>query len=1183
MTSVGQLPVDNPLAIIPPDSESSPLSDLEKTEYVVTGAHPALEDEDEDAPTEEEKKTLQKIAGPVPWSAYIVCVFEFANMASYYGALAIFSNFIQRPLPLGGNGAGAPPVKTQETAGALGMGLVALNGITTMFRSATIPIGGGILGNMKYGRLKIIWMGTIAGFAGQILLVIASIPSVIQAGHGLAPFLIGVLVLSFANGFIKPKFVRFSIPSFSQFPIGSDIVPMIADQSTVKTQRIRVLPSDERVIEDPAITVQKLLHLYYWAINLGDFVTLGTSYAEKKVGFWLAFLIPAILYLIMPVCMIWVRRRLIIYPPKGSDMLNAIKVVKTVVSKGGVTGVFKGGDQFWDNAKPSVSSDPAASRWSWTDKFVDDLHTLVRACRVFLFLPIWYIADGGLNSALNSMASTMVTDGMPNDLLSTFNPISTCVSIPIYTYLLFPALRKMGINFSPVKRISTGLLIGVLVNIISAILQWKIYQTSPCGYYATNCEDGTGVAPISVWAIMPIYWLQPMGGILVSVSAYELAYDLTPPHMKGVVISVVFLMGAFSSAIVEICSPAFKDPTLIYPYVGVGAACLIASFCVWFFFHNLDKQDIDLHVDESPENLFGQTGRPSSAELKVPPEFRLQRVTRSSLLDNLPSRSLGFFSDIDSHLRIHRQTLADIIDVKRVYGPCIDSGGTIVGQGEPSVVAFLHRHLSEPLRVLVTALTRVPMLVEFNPSWRGTVVDLVHQRRRDQRTDIPFLHHGKEYLAQTQTEFKVFAAMRKIFRDLEKEFESSIRNSDGSQSWEFVWPIELISGSQYLMSDGTRGSLNDGVRALAQSWGYQSYRACDTLLMASDRAVMPLFRRTNTEMCLGFEGPSGDEPRNLLLPKAFAAVAIHLVRNRQGISALEWQESHPVVQESALRWFGDIADMLGEPPTEMAPNPNAASRQWALPNPAHAVSRQNRAPHTNASGTISRGDSNKSNPAQVSNSTRPSSIDGGSDGHPAGPLLSSHTISSYPKAGYATLVGTDSLSQVEMSNPGFVNRKYGTKRDGVDMALQAKFLGLMANNNLNVLWTPSAWTGCKTLRIGSPISVSDGATVYRGVWDGQHVLAKEASNSLQRDLLHDECEIYKLLEEEWGGAVPRPLAFAEIEGDELDDVQGGGDLKTLLVLTDEGDPIRTIRDDMQRTLPEVWNLLRRIHKLGMAS
>jgi POT family proton-dependent oligopeptide transporter len=36
-----------------------------------------------------------------------MCLIEFSERASYYGCKGPFNNFINRPLPIGGNGAGA--------------------------------------------------------------------------------------------------------------------------------------------------------------------------------------------------------------------------------------------------------------------------------------------------------------------------------------------------------------------------------------------------------------------------------------------------------------------------------------------------------------------------------------------------------------------------------------------------------------------------------------------------------------------------------------------------------------------------------------------------------------------------------------------------------------------------------------------------------------------------------------------------------------------------------------------------------------------------------------------------------------------------------------------------------------------------------------------------------------------
>ena len=52
-------------------------------------------------PTEAESKTLRRVAGTLPLVSFSLCLVEFAERASYYGAKTVFSNFIQFPLPEG--------------------------------------------------------------------------------------------------------------------------------------------------------------------------------------------------------------------------------------------------------------------------------------------------------------------------------------------------------------------------------------------------------------------------------------------------------------------------------------------------------------------------------------------------------------------------------------------------------------------------------------------------------------------------------------------------------------------------------------------------------------------------------------------------------------------------------------------------------------------------------------------------------------------------------------------------------------------------------------------------------------------------------------------------------------------------------------------------------------------------
>lgn len=155
-------------------------------------------------PNEEEKSTLRKVSDKLPAISFALCVVEFAERASYYGVLFPFANFMQFPLPRGGNGAGAPPRGTQETAGALGQGLQFANAFTLLFTflAYVIPILGAWIADTRLGRYKTIAIGVLICGVAHIILVIGAIPSVLQAGagHALPPFFIGFFALAFGAG-----------------------------------------------------------------------------------------------------------------------------------------------------------------------------------------------------------------------------------------------------------------------------------------------------------------------------------------------------------------------------------------------------------------------------------------------------------------------------------------------------------------------------------------------------------------------------------------------------------------------------------------------------------------------------------------------------------------------------------------------------------------------------------------------------------------------------------------------------------------------------------------------------------------------------------------------------------------------------------------------------------------------
>ncbi|KAG6838444.1 hypothetical protein C0991_011602 [Blastosporella zonata] len=97
----------------------------------------------------------------------------------------------------------------------------------------------------------------------------------------------------------------------------------------------------------------------------------------------------------------------------------------------------------------------------------------------------------------------MTTNGLPNDVLSNLDPFALIIFIPVCDLLIYPALRRMKINFSALKKITAGFYTGALAMAWAAAIQHYIYKTNPCGYEASTCVDADGnslVSPLNVWA-----------------------------------------------------------------------------------------------------------------------------------------------------------------------------------------------------------------------------------------------------------------------------------------------------------------------------------------------------------------------------------------------------------------------------------------------------------------------------------------------------------------------------------------------------------------------------------------------------------------------------------------------------------------------------------------------------------
>ncbi|KAF2473563.1 PTR2-domain-containing protein [Lindgomyces ingoldianus] len=534
-------------------------------------------------PTEEDLRTLPRISGKIPWTAYTIAIVEMCERFGYYGCQVLYTNFVQQPLPPGHPTGKDPSAEGQP--GALGMGQRASFGIGTFnsFWAYSTPIIGAIIADEYLGRFNTIFIALAFSIIGHILLVISALPTVLASGKAIAPFILGVIILGFGTGAFK-----------------ANISPLIAEQyRQTKLRVIRDPKTGERVISDPNITLSRIFLYFYMMINVGSLTgQIGMVYVEKYVGFWCAFLLPTILFCGCPLVLWFCRHKYHRSPPTGSVLIRAIKLwflaqkgnwsINPVQTRKNFKNVH-----FWEDVKPSKLGDSKPKWMQFDDAWVDQVARGLRACSCFTWIPLYWLAYNQMNNNLTSQAATLTRNGVPNDVITNLNPISLVIFIPIVDNFLYPALRKANIRFTPIKRIALGFGLASLAMISATIIQYYIYKLGPCGKHMNKCDDP---APINVWVQTAPYVLIGFSEIFTSITGLEFAFTKAPKNMRSLVTSYWHFMSAFSNAIGQALVSLSEDPLLVWNYGVVAILAAVGGILFWFHQRPTDKKEDILNM-----------------------------------------------------------------------------------------------------------------------------------------------------------------------------------------------------------------------------------------------------------------------------------------------------------------------------------------------------------------------------------------------------------------------------------------------------------------------------------------------------------------------------------------------------------------------------------------------------------
>ena len=188
----------------------------------------------------------------------------------------------------------------------------------------------------------------------------------------------------------------------------------------------------------------------------------------------------------------------------------------------------------------------------------------------------------------------MTLNGVPNDIITNLNPISLVIFIPIVDKFLYPALRKAGIRFTPIKRIFVGFMLASLAMIGATVIQYYIYKLGPCGKYMNSCDNNP--APFTVWVQAVPYVLIGFSEIFTSITGLEYAFTKAPKNMRSLVTSYWHFMSAFSNAIGQAFTALSEDPLLVWLYTSVAVIAFVGGVLFWWHQRGTDKLEDQMNM-----------------------------------------------------------------------------------------------------------------------------------------------------------------------------------------------------------------------------------------------------------------------------------------------------------------------------------------------------------------------------------------------------------------------------------------------------------------------------------------------------------------------------------------------------------------------------------------------------------
>jgi|UniRef100_K3W7K5 peptide/histidine transporter 3/4 len=480
----------------------------------------------------------------------------------------------------------------------------------------------GYLSDERFGKFNTLLGAATLDSIGFVLLVIASLPSVLKHIHlSKTLFCIGL----------------FLAVALSQICLRSVVISYGGDQFS---------PS-----ADPK---QKALFfsVHYWVANIGAFIGYavfpsvsihGFGAIPAEYGYFSVYVVGLASLVIFAVVLFFTRRRYVNVPAEKTSIGFVIKVMlnraKTnfhakmvvlgmtlyilafllnilasfladhgevshrisyccgvLIAIATILWVYFGRDsKFMEGSKSTQGG-------VFDDELIDGVKQVIRILPFNAFNVFWWVCQNqrGNNQSIIQQTDARLGSGpdasqIPGPTVQMFNPIGVLLFVPLVQKVIYPLYEKYaGKPPSRYGKVLAGYVVAVIAMFWTGVYEIIRRNAGPITYIGTDGathfiynDDGKQVMnDIPWWTALPQYLLVALAGVMIVIPSYDVCYSEVPQVMRSTSIALGFFVNSMGSTLLSVIvlafgqyiTPNLNNGHIEYMFFTIGGIMIVNIF-----------------------------------------------------------------------------------------------------------------------------------------------------------------------------------------------------------------------------------------------------------------------------------------------------------------------------------------------------------------------------------------------------------------------------------------------------------------------------------------------------------------------------------------------------------------------------------------------------------------------------